>query len=119
MISSSNSVARSAGHIFPLVPLSAAARARRGARSAPRREVFDMMDLRSMLCSKRKVGGHHCRKYPQFHHRSNSVVELSALNVAPAVLLLRRSSTQSYWGSQRFSHLHLENLHSLRDFDKS
>src|SRR6267143_1854836 len=53
MIASSNSVARSAGQTFPLVPLSAAARARREARSAPRRDVPDMMDLlRSILGSR-------------------------------------------------------------------
>ena len=54
------SVARSAGQTFPLGPQSAAARARREARSAPRRDVSDMMDLlRSMLSLKRQVGAHH------------------------------------------------------------
>jgi hypothetical protein len=48
MIASSNRVARSAGQTFPLVPLSAAARARREARSAPRRDVPDMMNLPSL-----------------------------------------------------------------------
>ena len=55
----SNCVACSAGKSFPLMPQTAAARARREARSAPRRDVSDMMDLlRSMLSLMRKVGGH-------------------------------------------------------------
>ena len=45
VIASSNCVARSAGQTFPLAPVSAAARARREARSAPRRGVSNMMGL--------------------------------------------------------------------------
>jgi hypothetical protein len=49
---SSTRVARSAGQTFPLVPLSAATRARREARSVPRRTVSNTMDLLRCLCER-------------------------------------------------------------------